>query len=71
MTCRKAIGVADAMKKKFGEKLGISIFTTDSEEAKAYELKTSTTVFVNQEQIPLDVATSAEKMENFLNTSIQ
>ena len=67
MTCRKAIGVADAMKKKFGEKIEVNIFTNDSEQAKAYKLKASTTVFVNQEQVPLDIATSEEKMENFLN----
>jgi len=70
MTCRKAIGVADTMKKKFGEKLEVNIFTNDSEEAKGYALRASTTVLVNKEHIPLDVATSQEKMESFLNKSI-
>lgn len=70
MTCKKAIGVVDSMKKKFGDRLWINIFTNNSEEAKAYELKASTTVFVNQEHISLDVATSKEKMEDFLNKSI-
>jgi len=45
MTCRKAIGVADAMKKKFGEKIEVNIFTNDSEQAKAYKLKASNNSF--------------------------
>jgi len=67
MSCRKAIGVAEAMKKKFGEKIEVNIFTNDSEQAKAYKLKASTTVFVNQEQISLKTAMSEEEMEKFLN----
>ena len=46
MTCQKAIGVAKAMKKKFGEALGLTIYTNDSNEAESYNLKASTTVFV-------------------------
>ena len=66
MTCQQAIGVAKAMKKKFGEKLDLNIHTNVSKEAESYDLKTSTTVFVNQEWIPLNIATSKEKMEEFL-----
>ena len=68
MTCQKAIGVAKAMKKKFGGNLDLTIYTNDSKEAESYNLKASTTVFVDKEWIPLDVVTSSERMEEFLNT---
>jgi len=70
MTCQKAIGVAKAMKEKFGEELDLNIYTHDSEEAKPYDLKASTTAFVDQEWIPLDTVTSNERMEEFLNKHI-
>ena len=66
MTCQKAIGVAKAMKENFKEKLDLKIHTKDSEEAKAYDLRGATTVFVNQEQATRDIITSKEKMEDFL-----
>jgi len=58
--------VARAMKEKFGEGLDLKIYTNDSEEAKAYELRASTTVFINESWVPLDIAISREKMEDFL-----
>jgi len=67
MTCQKAIGVAKAMKKKFGEDLDLTIYTNDSKKAGSYDLKASTTVFVDKEWISLDVVTSNERMEGFLN----
>lgn len=67
MTCQNAIGVAKAMKKKFGEDLDLTIYTNDSKEAESYDLKASTTVFVDKKWIPLDVVTSNERMEEFLN----
>jgi len=70
MTCQKAIGVAEAMKKKFGEDLDLNIYTNDSKEAGSYDLKASTTVFVDKEWIPLDVVTSNERTEEFLNKHI-
>ena len=70
MTCQKAIGVAKAMEKKFEEGLNLSIYTNDSKEAESYDLKASTTVFVDQEWIPLDTVTSNERMEEFLNKHI-
>lgn len=54
------------MKDRFGEMLDVAIHLVDSEEAARYELRGSTTVFVNDEWVPLDVATSADKMEAYL-----
>ena len=70
MTCQKAIGVAKAMKEKYGEKLELTIYTNDAKEAKPYDLKSSTTVFVDQECIPLTIVTSNDRMEAFLNSHI-
>lgn len=68
MTCRKATGVAKAMKEKFGDQLVLRIYTTDSKEAADYPLKGATNLFVNQEWVSLDVATSGEKMEEYLSS---
>ena len=54
------------MKEKFGERLDLNIHTNVAKEAEHYGLKASTTVFVNHEWAPLDIATSKEKMEEFL-----
>lgn len=58
--------MARMMQEKFGDQLDLQIHRTDSEEAKAYTLRSSTTVLVNQEMVPLDVATSGEKMAAYL-----
>ena len=54
------------MKGRFGEMVDVAIHLVDSEEAARYELRGSTTVFVNNEWVPLDVATSVDKMEAYL-----
>ena len=54
------------MKGRFGEMVDVAIHLVDSEEAARYELRGSTTVFVNDEWVPLDVATSVDKMEAYL-----
>lgn len=61
------MGVADAMKEKFKDQLNLQIYAADSKEASGYNLKSSTAVYVNQELVSLDVFTSKEKMENYLN----
>lgn len=58
--------MARALKEKFGEALDLKIYTNDSEEAKAYELRAPTTVFVDEKWVPLDIVISREKMEAFL-----
>jgi len=65
-----ATGVATKMKTRFGEMIDVAIHLVDSEEAARYELRGSTTVFVNEEWVPLDVATSADRMEAFLGKSL-
>jgi hypothetical protein len=62
--------VARAMQERFKDQLDLHIHTTDSPEAAPYSLKGSTNLFVNQEWVPLDMATSKEKMETYLNSLI-
>jgi len=64
------MGVAKKMKEKFGDGIDLSIHTNDSEEAKNYDLKASTTVFVDGNFVPLDIALSEKKMEEFLGKKI-
>jgi hypothetical protein len=59
--------VAHAMQERFKEQLDLHVHTTDSAEATAYNLKGSTNIFVNQQWVPLDVATSTEKMAAYLD----
>jgi hypothetical protein len=58
--------VAKNMKKRFEESIDLNIYTNDSEEAKEVEIKGSTSVFVNDDAVLLDVALSNEKMESYL-----
>ena len=67
MTCKKAIGVAEAMKKKYGKKLELKIYTTDSEEAKPFDFKSSTNVLFQRQPVPIDIATDSQKMDVFLS----
>jgi hypothetical protein len=64
------MGVANDMKEKFGEKLDVKMYTTDSEEAKGYTFKISTNVLFENEWVSLDVATDKSKMETFLSGKI-
>ena len=59
------------MKDRFGEQIDLAIHLVDSEEAAKYELKGSTTVFINDEWVPLDVATSADKMADYIENMMQ
>jgi hypothetical protein len=58
--------VAEKIKEKMGDDINLGIFTNDSMEAMKYKLKSSTSVFVNGEQLPLETALSVEKMETYL-----
>ena len=55
------------MQEIFKDRLELQIHRTDSPEALPYNLRSSTNVFVNDELVPLDVATSDTAMENYLN----
>jgi hypothetical protein len=55
------------MKKKYGKKLDLKIYTTDSEEAKPYKFKSSTNVLFQKEPVPIDIATDSKQMIAFLS----
>lgn len=59
--------MASVMQERFKDQLDLHIYTTDSPEATAYSLKGSTNIFINQQWVPLDIATSKEKMADYLN----
>ncbi|MGB5159243.1 MAG: hypothetical protein WBN77_17610 [Desulfobacterales bacterium] len=58
------------MKEKFGAKLDVKIYRTDSEEAKGHTFKGSTNVLFENEWVPNDVATDKSKMDAFLSQTI-
>ena len=68
VSCHKAAGVAEKMKEIFQDKLEVQVHRTDSMEALPYKLRSSTSVFINDELVPLDVATSGTEMEKYLNS---
>ncbi len=66
MSCKTAIGIAEEMKNRFGEKITLNIYTTDSSEALQYKFKSSTNVLFEGDLVPLDTALDIKKMEIFL-----
>lgn len=70
MSCRKAIGVAEDMKKKYGDRLELKIYTTDSKEAEPYNFRSSTNVLFDKEYVPVDIATDKNKMVAFLSSKL-
>ncbi len=67
MSCKKAIGIAEEMKNMFGGKINLSIYTTDSEEARKYDFRSSTNVLFEGDLLPLETALDKNKMKNFLS----
>ena len=65
-----AIGIANKMKEKFGDKLKLNIYLNDSEEAKAYTLLSSTNVFVNDQLVPREIALDEKAMSVFLDENV-
>lgn len=51
------------MQEIFKEKIELQIHRTDSPEAIPYNLRSSTNVFLDNELVPLDIATSETAME--------
>ena len=49
-----------------GDAINLNLFTNDSMEAMKYKIRSSTSVYVNGEQLPLETALSAEKLEEYL-----
>ena len=70
MSCKKAIGVAEEMKNMFEEKINLSIFTTDSEEARKYDFRSSTNVLFENDLIPLEISLDKQKMKDFLSEKL-
>ncbi|HNR12601.1 MAG TPA: hypothetical protein PKM59_04710 [Thermodesulfobacteriota bacterium] len=67
MSCKKAIGIAEEMKRKYGERLELKIYTTDSKEAEGYEFRSSTNVLFENKLVPLDIALDSGKTSVFLS----
>jgi hypothetical protein len=65
-----ATGVATKMKAHFGEGIYVAIHLIDSPEAVNYVLRGATTVFLNDVWVPLDVATSAARMQEYLEKEL-
>lgn len=64
------MGVAEEMKKKYGKKLDLKIYTTDSKEARPYNFKGSTNVLFQKEPVPINIATDSKKMDAFLSQKL-
>lgn len=58
------------MKEKYGDRLNVKIYTTDSKEAKPYQFRSSTNVLFENEHVPVDIATDRKKMFNFLSSKL-
>jgi len=54
------------MKYLFGEKLNLSIFTTDSEEAMKYNFRSSTNVLFEGEPVSRELSLDKGRMKDFL-----
>lgn len=58
------------MKAKFGDRLDLKIYTTDSAEALPYQFRSSTNVLFEKEYVPIDIATDIHKMDAFLSSKL-
>jgi len=67
MTCKLAIGVAREMKEKYGDRLELKIYTTDSLEAMPYKFRSATNVLFEKTPVPLDVAMDKNRMDSYLS----
>lgn len=51
----------------YKDTLDLQIYRSDSTEAIPYKLRSSTNLFINDELVPLDAATSETALEKYLN----
>ncbi|MFA7684608.1 MAG: hypothetical protein WCX84_07330 [Syntrophales bacterium] len=58
------------MKRKYGERLELKIYTTDSKEAEPYDFRSSTNVLFEKEFVSVDIATDRDKMDAFLSSKL-
>lgn len=70
MSCKKAIGIAEEMKQLFGGKIDLSIYTTDSEEARKYDFRSSTNVLFEGELLSPDLSLDRGRMQDFLSEKL-
>ena len=70
MTCKLAIGIANEMKEKYGDRLELRIYTTDSMEAMPYKFRSATNVLFEKAAVPIDIATDNNKMDVFLSSKL-
>jgi len=54
------------MKNDFEDLIDLQVYTNDSPEAKNFEIKSATSVYVNRKLIPLKIALSKNRMKAFL-----
>ena len=66
-----ATGVAKKMKAHFGEAIDLAIHLIDAPEAANYVLRGATSVFLNDAWVPLDVATSSGRMQEYLDQALK
>lgn len=65
-----ATGVANRMKDHFGEAVDLKVHLINDPEASEYVLRGATTVFLDNEWVPLDIATSAGRMLEYLKQAM-
>ena len=70
MTCKLAIGVANEMKEKYGDRLELRIYTTDSMEAIPYKFRSATNVLFEKALVPIDIAIDNNKRDVFLSSKL-
>lgn len=70
MSCRKATGVAEEMKARYGDRMDLKIYTTDSVGALPYGFRSSTNVLFDNEHVPVDIAADRKKMDDFLSSEL-
>jgi hypothetical protein len=58
------------LKEKFPNDLDLEIHTTNSEAAKGYVFKSSTTVLLDNQMVPLQTALSSPAMEDYLQAQV-
>lgn len=58
------------MRDLFGEKIKLSMYTIDSEEARKYDFKSATNVLLEGDLVPLDIALDKDKMKGFLSEKL-
>ncbi len=62
--------MAETMKKDFKELIDLNIYKNNSEEAKEFQIRSATNVFVNGERLHIKVALSNDKMRDYLKDKI-